>query len=135
MLNILMSGEGRILVTRGDGAQVGQDAAGNIINEIPGATTQDLLLGSELNTPPSLLIPHDAGMTYSIRIASTANAFLNDVSTVDVMLIAPGSVVRLQGLALNGGAQVDVSTLGFMSETSPAGVSPNGGALLRASTP
>ena len=113
MLNILMSGEGRILVTRGDGARVGQDAAGNIINEIPGATTQDLLLGSELNTPPSLLIPHDAGMTYSIRIASTANAFLNDVSTVDVMLIAPGSVVRLQGLALNGGAQVDVSTLGF----------------------
>lgn len=98
-----INGEGFILVTRNtDGKRIGYDwTIGELVNEISGAEVLPFSTGLGLNTADRLQIPHTAGATYTIQLASGPTEFGNFVSTVDLTISGAGKVFRLTDLDLN----------------------------------
>ena len=112
-LEVQLDGEGYQLVTRSDGKQVGFNLnTGEWIAEIEGAYTIDILTGLGLNTPPAIRIPHEAGMTYTVQIASRATAYGNTEAPANVNIFGPGFVLNLTDLVLNSPIETAASTAG-----------------------
>ncbi len=112
-LEVQLDGEGYQLVTRSDGKRVGFDLnTGEWIAEIEGAYTLDILTGLGLNTPPAIRIPHEAGMTYTVQIASRETAYGNTEAPANVNIFGPGFVLNLTDLVLNSPGETLSSAAG-----------------------
>lgn len=100
MVEFDLDGEGYLLVTRSDGLRVGNDlTTGQWISEIDGA--QQVIIATGLyNTPAAIHIPHEAGMTYSVQVASRDTVYGNSDSTVSVNVAGPGFGMNITDLAL-----------------------------------
>ncbi|MCO5212373.1 MAG: hypothetical protein M9936_21960 [Caldilinea sp.] len=102
MMQFDLSGEGYLLVTRSDGKRAGYDlGTGQWIAEIDGAQEVPIALGMGLNTPSAVHIPHSAGMTYSVQVASRETAFGNTQGAADVNIAGPGFGMNVKDLVLD----------------------------------
>ncbi|MFZ1772122.1 MAG: choice-of-anchor Q domain-containing protein, partial [Caldilinea sp.] len=102
MMEFDLSGEGYLLITRSDGKRAGFDLhTGRWIAEIDGAQEVPIALGLGLNTPSAVHIPHSAGMTYSVQVASRETAFGNAQGAADVNIAGPGFGMNVRNLVLD----------------------------------
>jgi uncharacterized repeat protein (TIGR01451 family) len=102
MMEFDLSGEGYLLITRSDGKRAGFDlSTGQWIAEIEGAQAVPIALGLGFNTPSAVHIPHSAGMTYSVQVASRETAFGNAQGAADVNIAGPGFGMNVRDLVLD----------------------------------
>lgn len=101
IIEFQLDGEGYLLVTRSDGQRAGFDlATGQWIAEIEGAQSADVLTGLGYNTPPAIRIPHQAGMTYSLQVASRETRFGNSEDVANVNIFGTGFAMKVTDLKL-----------------------------------
>lgn len=108
-----LDGEGYLMITRSDGKRAGYDrATGAFIAEIPGAEQIMNPGGMGLNIPDNILIPHTAGMSYTLQISDRPNAYGNPSTTTSLNIMGDSFVTRLKGLKLDSPADPETGTSG-----------------------
>ncbi len=101
-LRFQLDGEGYLLVTRSDGQSVGYDpVTGAFINEIAGASEVEFNTGFDFRVPPVLILPHVAGMHYTIQVTNRATAYGNLAAFANVNIFTANRVISLDGLRIN----------------------------------
>ena len=97
-----LEGEGYLMITRSDGLRAGADATtGGFVAEIPGAEQVLIEDGMGLSVPGIVRIPHQAGMTYAMRITDRPNAYGNASATANLIIYGDGFITRLVGLKID----------------------------------